>query len=251
MEMENTGTRKQRYHFTEEADVMLLKEVLGDEGIFTSASKKKDIWDKISLNLNQTGIPVTALSIQRRLKRIHEEYLEKKKETIRASGIEEIPTEKDQLLLEYDELLKEEAQEKENKKKENAEKVDQDTVQGQIIREAALSSIATPSEEATKKRKSSVNDQLENYTETYSKMKRMEMRIRRREIEQHSHHRFGYAMRRNTIHKASTVYTRSLVSVMITSSSPNRDTKRKISVLLKRNLLTHVALDIAFRSNKI
>jgi hypothetical protein len=77
--------RKARFTYTEALDIKLLREVLGDNGIFTNGMSKHQ-WKSIVGSFADEGHDVTAHSLQGRLKIIYESFLLDEKTSKRASG---------------------------------------------------------------------------------------------------------------------------------------------------------------------
>ncbi|KAG9404698.1 hypothetical protein AC1031_004906 [Aphanomyces cochlioides] len=96
--------RKTRFAYKNSDDIKLLKEVLGDDGIFTEGAKESHLWHGVHERLQRSGMDVSEHSLRRRLKTIHEAYCSATLKSKKSSGVDETPVEKTQLLEAYDEL---------------------------------------------------------------------------------------------------------------------------------------------------
>ncbi|KAG9406431.1 hypothetical protein AC1031_002752 [Aphanomyces cochlioides] len=104
-------------------------------------SKESQQWRGIAIRLVQQGMDVTAHSLRRRVKVIHDAFLLKEKQSKSASGVEEDIDEKTQLVVEYDELMEERVR----------NRIDQKTIKvhinkandegGRAIRDAAMATV--------------------------------------------------------------------------------------------------------------
>ncbi|KAG9405377.1 hypothetical protein AC1031_004485 [Aphanomyces cochlioides] len=137
MNVEVKKERKTCFAFSEEDDIKVLQEVLSDDGIFKMDSKESQQWRGIAIRLVQQGMDVTAHSLRRRVKVIHDAFLLKEKQSKSASDFDE----KTQLLVEYDELMEERVR----------NRIDQKTIKvhinkandegGRAIRDAAMATV--------------------------------------------------------------------------------------------------------------
>ncbi|KAG9414710.1 hypothetical protein AC1031_008115 [Aphanomyces cochlioides] len=139
---EDSKSRKTRFNFKDEHDLLLLREVLGDDGLFSNReSPMRDCSKNIAQRLQLNGMA----------KLIDDERQSKK-----ASGVDEENDEKVQLLTEYHRGGRAQRGEGEqDKKKEEA-----DREGGKAIRDAALESVK-PIQKKTDDKKFCIHTYLE------------------------------------------------------------------------------------------
>ncbi|CAK4112305.1 unnamed protein product [Aphanomyces euteiches] len=113
---EDSKSRKIRFNYKDEHDLLLLREVLGDDGLFSNReSPIRDCWKNIAQRLQLNGMAVTTHSCQVRLRLIYQKFIDDERQSKKASGVDEENNEKVQLLTEYHSLVEEAAALKEEK----------------------------------------------------------------------------------------------------------------------------------------
>ncbi|CAK4552351.1 unnamed protein product [Aphanomyces euteiches] len=113
---EDSKSRKIRFNYKDEHDLLLLREVLGDDGLFSNrVSPIRDCWKNIAQRLQLNGMAVTTHSCQVRLRLIYQKFIDDERQSKKASGVDEENNEKVQLLTEYHSLVEEAAALKEEK----------------------------------------------------------------------------------------------------------------------------------------
>jgi hypothetical protein len=155
--------RKTRFAFKDTDDIKLLQEVLSEDGIFVDGTKPSEQWRGIAKRL-QRFMPVTAHSLRRRVKTLHETFLATERQSKAASGeqthelyftllrltaryglyvgIDEELDEKSTLLAEYDQLLTERSESEEKKKTEKCAADKRNDEGGRVLRDAAMESLS-------------------------------------------------------------------------------------------------------------
>ncbi|KAG9417069.1 hypothetical protein AC1031_001457 [Aphanomyces cochlioides] len=119
---EDSKSRKTRFNFKDEHDLLLLREVLGDDGLFSNReSPMRDCWKNIAQRLQLNGMA---------------KFIDDERQSKKASGVDEENDEKVQLLTEYHRGGRAQRGEANKTKKEEA-----DREGGKAIQDAALESI--------------------------------------------------------------------------------------------------------------
>ena len=177
-------TRKVRFHFKMENDVALLREVMGDKGIFNTNKSKIRCLDEIAERLKWS---VTGHALGRRLAVLHEKHIYNEKKSLAASGITEELSERDQPLAEYALLLQEEHT-KMGQKKNSMDKKELQVERGKYIRDASLTRMSPNSSNenpnaANYSGRNGVNKLLKRYCESQQDKLDSKFELKRRKID--------------------------------------------------------------------
>ncbi|OQR90032.1 hypothetical protein ACHHYP_05867 [Achlya hypogyna] len=130
--------RKARFVYKESHDIDLLREILGDDGLFVGGLKEIDKWRGVHERLVKGGMTVSVHSLRQQLRTMYDAFLAADAKSKRASGAEESLDEKTKLHTEYHELKLEQDAAKEVKKQTKDDTGKKNDEGGRAIRDAAL-----------------------------------------------------------------------------------------------------------------
>ncbi|CAK4699783.1 unnamed protein product [Aphanomyces euteiches] len=214
--------RKTRFAYKESDDIKLLKELLGDEGIFVEGMKETHQWRAVHKRMKDSGMDVSEHSLRRRLKTIHEAYCSAERKSRQASGIDETVDERTQLLEAYDELLREQKAEEAERKNKKDDIHSRNEEGGRVIRDAALETFqrSNKGEYDKEKSKFDINEYLQE-----------NLRVRSQEVED----RAAAKRRRLELDTRQMVLQERMIETQLETAKMQREMMAMMAALIEKH----------------
>jgi len=183
----DTAVKKKHFRFSPEVDMDLLRQTVAANPYYSEHGDTMECWQSVAGPLNlKYGINISGRACRDRVKKLHEEWSKKNKESLKATGVDENYDEKWQLLTEIDELI---GTAKEKKSAKTA-KLNDDAILAKAMRDQALgienAKEKGNSDKKSKKKQRNDDSTLATLLAERNKIRLQELEVRRLEAENQS-----------------------------------------------------------------